>query len=161
MSFLKKKIGLLLIIILIFIIANLFFWGTFKKTCDNENCFSDHLSTCSPIEYISLVNGNTYEYIVYRSLGENCKLTVQLEKTSEGTDFDSKEKLEGKSMSCLIPKEELYNLDLNELNNLLKFCTGPLKEGIYEIIIKNMYNIILSNLGEVLSEVQTTLVKKL
>ena len=64
-------------------------------------------------------------------------------------------------MLCLIPKSELSLININEVENLLKYCTGQLKEGIYEIIIKKMYSIIISNLGEILGEVQTSLIKKI
>ena len=63
-------------------------------------------------------------------------------------------------MKCLVPKNELSNVNFNEVENLLGYCTGSLKEGIYEILIKKMYGIIISNLGEILGEVQLNLIKK-
>ena len=157
----KKRIILICLIAIIFLVLISYYFGLIKKTCSTEQCFEDAASVCQPVKYFNVINNNIYEYKISRSLGENCKIKISLGKSSIGTDFETKERLEGKSMVCLIPKTELYSVNLNEINNLLRYCTGSLKEGIYEVIIKNMYSVIISNLGEILGEVQTSLIKKI
>lgn len=144
----------------VFLFIVLYYFGAFKGTCEDEKCFQDSVSACSPKKYNFNVNNNVYTYVISRSLGENCKIKVSLERSAEGTDFDTRGKLEGKSMNCKVPKSELGAVNLNEVENLLGYCTGPLKEGMYEILIKKMYGIIISNLGEILGEVQLGLIKK-
>ncbi len=157
----RNKVLIIILAIMIFIGFNFYYFGLIKKTCDSSECFLEYVKDCSPVKYGNLINNNKYKYEISRSFGSKCKLWVYLERASEGTDFETKEKLVGKSMRCLIPKDELAFVKVTEVNNLLQYCTGSLKEGIYEIIIKNMYNLILSNLGEVLSDVQTSLIKQL
>lgn len=157
----KKKLIIIISVFLFLLLANFYYFGVFKKTCDSKECFSESIQSCSPAKYDNIVLNNIYHYDISRSLGSECKLSVSLEKSAEGTDVETKERVQGKSMKCLIPKIELSKINFNEVNNILQYCTGPLKEGIYEIIIKNMYNVILSNLGEVVSSVQTSLIKKI
>ena len=154
----KRVIQFSLAIIVILII--IFYFG-YKNTCTTEECFNDAVKTCSPIKYDKLVTNNIYKYSISRSIGSNCNIQVSLEKLSVGTDFNTKIKLEGKSMKCVIPKSDLEYLSINQVEDLLSYCTGSLKEGIYELIIKKMYSIIISNLGEVLGDVQTSIIKKI
>lgn len=159
---LKKKVIILCIIIFVVLLIIFYYFGLiFKKTCTTQECFEDSVGVCSPVKFDNRINNNIYHYEIYRSLGANCKININLLRSSEGTDFDTKGRLEGKSMKCLIPKDDLATLRLTEVNNLLKYCSGPLKEGIYEIIIKNMYTIIINNLGEILGDVQTSLIRKI
>ena len=156
----KKMLYIYCSIFFIALFIILYYFGVFKTTCDDDACFKDATTFCSPKKYEKSVDNNIYKYVISRSLGENCKIRVSLERSAEGTDFDTKEKLEGKFMECLVPKAELSAVNFNEVENLLGYCTGPLKEGIYEILIKMMYGIIISYLGEILGEVQLNLIKK-
>ena len=38
------------------------------------------------------------------------------------------------------------------MNNIIQYCTGPLKESLYELIVKRMYELIIVNLGEIAEE---------
>ena len=159
---LEKRGIIILSLILLLVLAGIsYYFGIIKKNCKDEECFDDAIKFCSPVKYDRPINNNVYRYEISRSLGENCKMEISLESSSTGTDFETREKLEGKSMKCYIPKVQLYSIDLKEVENLLGYCTGPLKEGIYEIIIKKMYGIILSNLGDILGDVQVSLIKKI
>lgn len=155
---LSKK--MLIILLFIILLSNIYFFG-YTKSCDTEECFLKAINSCAPVKYDNIVNNNIYVYTIQRSFSNDCKLNVKLERASEGTDFDTRYKLEGKSMTCFIPIKDFLIIDFKEVNNFLKYCSGQLKEGIYEIIIKNMYSIIISNIGEILGEVQTSLIKKL
>jgi hypothetical protein len=157
----KKQMIIYSLVALLALLLILYFFGVIKKTCSDEECFKEKINSCSPIKYDRQIKNNIYTYEISRSLGNNCKIKISLERSSEGTLIDEKIKLEGKTMKCSIPKEELISLNIDEVENLLQYCTGPLKEGIYEIIIRNMYGVIISNLGEVLSEVQTSVIKKI
>lgn len=157
----KKQVIIYSIVAFLVLLLVLYFFGVIKRTCNSEECFKEKINSCSPIKYDRQIKNNIYVYEISRSLGNNCKMKISLERSSEGTLPDEKLKLEGKTMKCSIPKDELVSINIDEVENLLQYCTGQLKEGIYEIIIRNMYGVIISNLGEVLGEVQTSVIKKI
>src|SRR3989344_6471924 len=161
MDYRKRKVIIYAIIALFILLMLLYFFGAIKRTCSDDECFENKINSCSPIKYNRQIKNNVYVYKISRSLGNDCKIKISLERSSEGTLPDEKMKLEGKTMKCRIPKDELIFINLDEVENLLQYCTGPLKEGIYEIIIRNMYGVIISNLGEILSEVQTSVIQKI
>lgn len=141
------------ILLLIAVIFILFYAGVFKKSCTDDQCFNDYVRQCRPVDYFNQKNNNLYVYSVSRSLGESCNIKITLEKVAPGSDADVRELLEGESMDCLFPREVLETSDLNEIGNILSFCHGTLKEGIYELIIQRMYTHIIGNLNEI--KVQT------
>ena len=55
-------------------------------------------------------------------------------------------------MSCKIPKTLLAETNLDDLDNILQYCTGELKEGILELIIQKMYTLIIDNLDEIVQQ---------
>jgi hypothetical protein len=146
---------------LFFLFLISFFLGVFKTQCEDESCFQDAAALCSPKIYEKSVNNNIYRYVISRSFGDMCRIKISLEKTSIGTEFENKLILEGKSMDCYISKSKLIEVNFNEIENLLGYCSGPLKEGIYEIMIKKMYGVIISNLGDILGELQLSLIQKI
>lgn len=156
----KKMLYIYCSIFFIALFIILYYLGAFKGSCEDDECFKDATTFCTPKKYEKSVDNSIYKYVISRSFGENCKINVKLEQSAEGTDFETKGKVEGKSMNCLVPKSELSAVNFNEVENLLGYCSGPLKEGIYEILIKKMYGIIISNLGQILGEVQLNLIKK-
>jgi|SRR3989344_4899727 len=147
-----------LCLVILFLIS--FYFGIFKTECEDEGCFQDAAALCSPKIYEKSVNNNIYRYTISRSFGELCKIQISLQKTSIGTEFENKILLEGKAMKCYIPKSRLLEVNFNQIENLLGYCSGPLKEGIYEIMIKKMYGVIISNLGDILGELQLSLIQK-
>ena len=94
-----------LIIISVFILLVLFnfYFFLYKKTCDSKECFSESIQSCSPSKYDNIILNNIYHYEISRSLSSECKVNVNLERSSEGTDVETKERLQGKSMKCSIP----------------------------------------------------------
>ena len=137
------------IFLLVAVIFILFYAGVFKKSCTDDQCFNDYVRQCRPVDFFNQKNNNLYVYSVSRSFGETCSIKITLEKVAPGSDADVKELLEGKSMNCLFPRNILETSDLNEISNVLNFCHGTLKEGIYELIIQRMYTHIIGNLNEI------------
>ena len=144
----KLIIILFLAVFALFIILN---FNIVYKTCDDE-CFDEKLRECKFIDFITHKNNNVYRYTIFSSLGNYCKIRVTLERTAPGSDPDIKELLEGKSMECRIPKQLLKTTNLDNIDNFLQYCTGELKEGILELIIKRMYSLIIGNLEEIVQE---------
>ena len=143
-----KKI--LITFIAFFIIVAIFYYsGLFRKTCSTEDCFDEALKKCRPIDYIRNTNNNIYLYTIYRSSSDKCIFQVSLKSVAPGSDRDIKDLLEGKFMKCNVPKSILEDTKLDEINNLLSYCHGELKEGVYELIIKKIYGLVIGNINEV------------
>ncbi len=145
---------LLLIIFTLFLSA--YYLGFTREYCGKDkDCFLVNTATCSPAEvYVSRSN-NIYHYQIYPSLKNTCKLKVTFERAQEGTSQEHIELLEGKSMNCYIPKSNLRSVNPIEMENIITYCSGPLKEGLYELIIKRMYEFVIINIGEITEELQT------
>jgi len=143
-----KKV--LIVFIIFFIILAFFYYsGLFRKTCSTEDCFDDALKKCQPIDYIRNTNNNIYLYTIYRSTSDKCIFQVSLKSVAPGSDRDIKDLLEGKSMKCNVPKSILETTKIDEINNLLNYCHGGLKESIYELIIKKLYGLVIGNINEI------------
>jgi len=149
--FTAKKI-ITTIILLIILFGIIYFADLFKKICYNEPCFDNALKECKATDYIVLKNNNQYLYAIERSPFQECKIKITFLKAAEGSEVDIVSLLEGKSMTCKIPKIALQDLNLNQFDNVLQYCHGELKEGIYELMIKRMYSLILGNLNEIVVE---------
>lgn len=149
---------LIFIIIIVIILASLFyFFGVIKPKCTTDSCFNENLQKCSPVKYTRIHNNNVYKYTISRSLGSKCKLTVENKKMATGTDYDTIILLEGKSMKCKIPKLKASEIELDNMKDLLNYCTGPLKEGMYELLLKRMYTLIVSQMSDIVKEAEKTL----
>ena len=153
----KKLKNIPKILFLILIIVGLFFGayytGITREYCGKDiNCFSEKAESCKPAEVYLSRSTNVYYYKTTPSFGNKCDLFIKFERAQEGTLQEHKELLEGKSMTCTIPKNEMRELDILEMNNIMQYCTGPLKESLYELIVKRMYELIIVNLGEIAEE---------
>ncbi|MDP3917493.1 MAG: hypothetical protein Q8Q42_04390 [Nanoarchaeota archaeon] len=141
----------LILIIGLFLAA--YYTGFTREYCGtDENCFLEKAKTCSPAEVYLSKSNNIYYHKITPELKNNCKLIIRFERAQEGTLPEHIELLEGKSMKCIIPKSELKKLNLLETNEVIDYCTGPLKEGLYELMVKRMYELIVVNLGEIAEE---------
>jgi len=150
---------LILIALSLFIIITFFafYFGVIKKTCEDDICFNDALKDCSMAKYLKVQNFNYYKYSIDGNKGDNCKLKIELVKMALGTPQEKIDLFEGKSMMCEVPKDELMKVQSDKIESILTYCTGPLKEAMYEQIIEKLYTLIVSNMGEILYEIEDVL----
>ncbi|MBU2590166.1 MAG: hypothetical protein KKA65_00200 [Nanoarchaeota archaeon] len=151
------KFVLVILSILIIIIFFAFYFGVIKKTCEDDICFNEALKDCSMTKYLKVHNLNYYKYSIDGSKGDNCKLNIDLVKMAVGTPQEKIDLFEGKGMKCEVPKLELAKLQSKDIESILSYCTGPLKEAMYEQIIEKLYTLIVSNMGEILFEIEDVL----
>jgi len=151
----KLLLGIATILLLITFFA--FFFGVIKKTCKDDRCFNDALKRCRMANYLKLQNYNYYRYSIEGGEGEYCKLNIKLVKMAAGTPQDKIDLFEGKSMTCKIPRSELSKVQSDKIEGVLKYCTGPLKEAMYQLIIEKLYTLIIANMGEIIGGVEETL----
>ncbi|MBU1245511.1 MAG: hypothetical protein KKH88_02240 [Nanoarchaeota archaeon] len=156
-SFLGLLLFRIIPIILVLIILVLIVKLPHKTNCGNDlNCFNQLASECRPSKVNVIQEENTFEYAIEGLENDNCILTISVVEVSEEASPETTILLEGKSMECSVPIEnDLVNIQQN--GDILSYCTGPLKESMYELIIQKMYGVIAQNLGSVISEVKNVL----
>ena len=146
-----KKI-LTAISLFLIIVALAYLLGFFRKTCFDDECFERSLSDCSPADFVTQRSNNIYIYSIRQSYLDDCNIVIELAKVAPGSEPRTRELLEGNSMECKIPKSFLRNNNLDNLDNILQYCHGQLKEGILELIIEKMYSQIIINLNAIIEE---------
>ncbi len=151
------KVFAIIISILVVLSFLAFYLGIIKKTCETEDCFSQSLQSCSMTQYLKLQNMNYYRYTIEGKRGDDCLIQVKLVKMAVGTPEDKIKLFEGKSMTCRIPKDKLSTLKSDNVEGMLNYCTGPLKEAMYQLIIEKLYTLIVSNMGDIVGKLEDVL----
>lgn len=145
----QRKIIAGIIIILIVLLGIYFFY---KKSCKDDECFNEALYKCKPAKYFGYRNNNLYFYKISRSFFSKCKLHVEVERMAIGSERDLIELLEGKSMKCKIPKTVVVSLD--EMENLLDYCHGELKEGLLQLMVERLYGLVVRDISGVVKKAE-------
>jgi hypothetical protein len=140
--------GLILAIFVILIISSAVIANHETDCKDDLNCFNRAFLTCSKAKVTGYENNNLFEYKILNQEDTDCIVEINLKEVNQQLDQDTKEKFQGKSMTCSLPIADGFSTD--ELN----LCQGPLKETIYELTIQKMYNLLAQNLGEIISEMR-------
>ncbi|MEA3378278.1 MAG: hypothetical protein U9Q69_01430 [Nanoarchaeota archaeon] len=151
------KKALIIITSLILISFFAYHFGYIKKTCTTNECFEDAMKSCSPAKYLKLQNLNYYTYSIKGRRGDFCLIHIELKKMAEGTSLEKKIMFEGKDMKCKVPLRALKDISSSQVEGMLNYCSGPLKESMYELIIKKLYTLIISNMGDIIGEIQSTI----
>lgn len=154
-SFLAKVAVIGGILLALFVAG--YYTGYFPKECgQNKSCFQKYVQDCKPAQVAVIRNNNAYLYAVGSQLGKTCEVNIKALRMDAGAPPEFKS-LEGKEMSCKIPKQELAATNFDDFDNLLTYCHGPLKEELYGIIIQRMYSLVVSQLGDIVKEAQQVL----
>ncbi len=141
----SKIAPLVVLVLFLFIVFYLF------RVTDCEydsNCFNEKFSNCERAKYLTEDEGNIFEYKIKYEKGLDCVVVVSVLEVNPESDEETKELFTGKSMTCTVPKNQKFTVDA------LSYCTGPLKESMYELIIQKMYNVLAQSLGDVIHELQ-------
>ena len=152
-----KKISIIFFFILI-IFGSLYYIFFYPLDCkSNQDCFKSALQSCKRARLTTLEQGNDYLYTIKGNKEGNCIVDIKLEKLYSAS-YDLITLLEGKSMRCVIPKE--VSLFEKGVEGTINYCSGPLKEAMYEIIIQRLYNLIAQDLGSAVVELEDVLKAK-
>ena len=148
-----KILTILLVVSLIGYI--IFFSNIIKRDCGNDvNCFNQASMKCSGAKVETLKDTNIYEYTIFGQVKDNCIIGIKLEKMAVGTPVSLIKKIEGKSMECSVPVSILQEKSLYDIDNLMDYCSGKLKESIYEVLIDKMYGLIIKNMANITKNVE-------
>ncbi len=146
----KKKFIFLYFAVLLFILLVIFsyFLLTYPKACNyDEKCFQENFVNCKRARVYKFSDGNLYEFIIVGKRQGKCGVVV---KAIDIPNPELKEKLENKKMTCLLDT----SYTINEIPEMLDYCTGPLKEALLEIMLKRFYEIFISNLQNITQELE-------
>ncbi|MDO8628257.1 MAG: hypothetical protein Q7R56_00710 [Nanoarchaeota archaeon] len=136
--------------------------GIIKKDCGRDKlCFRENLEPCKTAKLITIKNDNVYSYTIQSSFGNTCTMEVKMERIALGADPQFERLLEHKSMLCNLPREQLETTDPDDFNSFIDTCSGPLKEGLYELVIQRMYTVVVKELDGILQQSRKALLDKI
>ncbi len=142
--------------IFIIVCLTLTYFLIIGRSCRTMDCFEKSADKCFPTRIYKISNGNIFYYRIRPSLGKVCKLEIKIKELSIDSPIELKNLFEGKSMHCKIPKE-IFSSEFIELGKSMDYCTGPLKEAMYELMIQRMYDLSVKQMSGVVSEMEKAL----
>ncbi len=153
----KKRLSYALTSILIIMILGVFlFYFSYEKDCgSNQVCFNEEAQKCSRAHVRITNNSTTFLYTIKGPEEKSCIINVKVENIVEPDDEAIK--FIGKDMDCKIQKDQITTNIISDIPSLMQYCSGPLKETMYEVIIDKMYGTIAQNLGQIMLELREIL----
>lgn len=153
----KKIVRIILLILLIFLGILILSYFSIKECKTDEICFQESLSTERPSTFIKDNEGTIFLYHFEGCKKEFCQLQITISKVSYSYSEETRQLLEGKSMECTIPKSQLHPQTVTDLEQNIDYCSGPLKEAMYELMLQKIYGVIAKNLGTIIKEMKSSL----
>jgi hypothetical protein len=133
------------LIILAVIVWGVWFIYFSYATCETWDCFNGKLARCEKARFIG-GDEMIFEYIIKGTSGETCEVSVQLLQ-GELNNQDSM-KLEKQKMTCYLPSGVVM-IPESDIGK----CTGLLKEGLQDLVIKKLHTYLVQNLGKLNLEI--------
>lgn len=147
----RRGIEILKLVILVAILIGVcfatYYFFFYTKTCSDKDCFSKAFVLCERVKWLSDDAEATWLYTIKGESENKCEIDVELLQAKKGKQ--EIEKIEGKKMSCYVPSGTLAVPEEN-----LELCSGELKEGLQDLIIKQMHSYIIENLGQINQEIE-------
>jgi len=130
---------------IVLIVLTILIWGVWAAffsyaTCTNWDCFNNKLERCGRVKFIG-GEDMIFEYTIKGINDGKCEVGVQLLQ-GELNNQDSL-KLEMYKMTCMLPKGVIMIPESN-----IGKCTGLLKEGLQDLVIKKLHTYLVKNLGK-------------
>ena len=148
----KKENIFFYIIVALFIV--IIVYSSYERNCNsNQECFDKASLSCSRAKFVTNEDNNIIEYKILGKEQESCKVQVTILQIDPEASFATIEAFEGKSMTCLLPKET----QVRASKDIINYCSGPLKEAMYELIIQKLYSYVAQNIGDIISQLKETI----
>jgi hypothetical protein len=149
----KRGVTLLIFIILILIVG--VYFTLFKTTaCDTIGCFEQAASECKRAKISAQESGGTITFYKIKGESKNsCEVYIKILETEELSP-EVASSFQGKDMVCKIPLNKFSRMQFEEIGSDLDYCSGPLKEEMYSVLVKKLYKLVLDDMGLVLEEVE-------
>src|SRR4030042_1799519 len=146
----KKRVVEIMLLFAIFVVLLLLIYFVvyedifliFTEECRDSDCFNKNLAGCKRARFINEEPEATWIETIKGKAEGACEVEVELAVVKEGK-IDLRT-IEGEKMLCYQPLNAVSfpGQDLTK-------CTGKLKEGMQDLIIKKMHSYILENLGQI------------
>ncbi len=161
----NRIITVSVIFLVILILAIILYFTSRTTDCKSDiSCFDRMLSMQRPAKFTDIDEGVIYQYTSKQcNIGSSNKkgnMEIKLLKLQEGSSQELKSLFEGKEMCCNIPKENLTATYLRKEEETLDYCSGPLKEAMYELMLRKLYTVIAKNIGSIATEMRNALLGK-
>ena len=133
----RTLVVLIGIVVLAWFVFQVFFG---YEDCKTKACFNDNLKGCNRATF---VNGEEmiFEYSIEGRARDKCEVVVELLQ-GELNNADS-EKLEHQKMICMLPLNVVMDPESD-----IGACHGEVKEGLQDLIIRNLHTYLVQNLGK-------------
>ena len=153
-----KKRGYIIFLVGILIILSPLYFLFKPKTCETAGCFEVAAAECDKAKILVDEAGKSIsEYTIEGEEDENCVLKIQVKELSGDYSQSTREKFEGKTMLCEIPLNEFSRMKFEYMGGNLDYCHGPLKEAMYDAVVKKLYNLVIKDMATVLDEIERKL----
>ncbi len=153
-----KKRGYIIILVGILILLSPLYFLFKPKTCETAGCFEAAATECQKAKILVDESGKSIsEYTIEGEEDENCVLKIQVKELSGDYSQSTRDKFEGKSMLCKIPLNEFSRMKFENMGGNLDYCNGPLKEAMYDAVVKKLYNLVVKDMSTVLDEIERKL----
>jgi len=153
-----KKRGYIFVLIGIIIILSPLYFIFKPKTCETAGCFETAATECKKAKILVDEAGKSVsEYIIKGKEDDNCLLKIEVKEISADYSQSTQGKFKGKSMLCKIPSNEFSRMKFENMGANLDYCSGPLKEAMYDAVVKKLYNLVIKDMATVLDEVERKL----
>ncbi|MBS3072857.1 hypothetical protein J4477_03430 [Candidatus Pacearchaeota archaeon] len=143
--------GVMLILFIIIVLsAALYFTFVYSTPCDNLACWETKLEKCGRAKYLNDAGDVAWQYKIEGKAKINgldkCIVNVKLADIRKGSIKTLR--LKDQEMQCAVP---LGVISYPETN--IESCSGQLKEGMQSLIIEQLYQYILDNIGTIGTEI--------
>lgn len=119
---------------------------------EDQACFLEATKSCRSAVVRVNEENNQFTYQIIDKEKDTC--IIEVTATEVYGDPELVALFSGKQMICTIPKGVLNEYFISDVPELTTYCTGELKEAMYEFIISKIYGAIAQNLGDILSEIK-------
>jgi hypothetical protein len=153
-----KKRGYLFVLIAILILLSPLYFLYKPKACETAGCFEQAAADCKKAKILVDEAGKSIsEYFIQGKKGDDCLLNIQVKKVSSDFSSSTQDQFKGKEMLCKIPRNEFSRMKFEDMGGNLDYCSGPLKEAMYEAVVKKLYNLVVKDMSTVLDEIERKL----
>ena len=152
-----KKRGIIFILIAVLLILSPLYLVFKTKTCETVGCFETAADGCDKAKILVEDGKTTSEYKIEGKDNDNCILKVKVKRVSPEFSESIKKQFQNKEMLCEMPSNEFSRMQFEDMGANLDYCHGPLKEAMYEAVVKKLYNLVVKDMGTVLEEIEKVL----
>ncbi len=150
---LELKVWHFIFFILVLGVIIFIFSINYKTDCgEDQSCFLDASKNCRSATVEVKEDNNAFKYQIIDKEKDSC--IIEVTATEVYGDPELVALFSGKQMICTIPNDVLSEQFISDVPDLTSYCTGELKEAMYEFIIGKIYGAIAQNLGDILSEIK-------